>query len=170
MKTIVAVVLVMALLPIVAVGQEWTRVWPRDCRCFISTPGEFEGTTERENLRFIGPVTFTMFKTKIDGVVYGIGWVDYHEPMKLTVQGELRANRDNFLREFGGRHIKTIAISLRQKPGIHFTAEARGTLVTSRVYVVGQRAYMLFVLSPKSEDHAKNIDRFLGSFDFSTAR
>ena len=170
MKKIAVAVLLTALLPIVAVAQEWTRVRPRDCRCFISTPGEFNETTEKENSRLIGPTTFTMFKTDVGGVVYGISWVDYHEGMKLTVEGELKANRDNFLRSFGARHIKTTAISLSQKPGIHFTAEGRGMLVTSRVYVVGQRAYMLFVLSPQGVDHSRNTDRFLGSFGFSPTR
>lgn len=168
-KMLVAIILFLATAQ-VASGQEWTRVWPTDCRCFISAPAKFNVTKETTNERFIGSITFTMLETRVGEVLYGLAWVDYHEPMKLTIEGELKANRDNFLRQMGGRHIKTIPITLREKRGIHFTGEAGTSLITSRVYVVGQRAYMLFVLTRKRENRAKEIERFLSSFDFSPTR
>ena len=100
----------------------------------------------------------------------GVAWVDYGEPMKLTVQGELRANRDNLLRELGATHIRTTPISLGGNPGIHFTGETKSILITSRVYVVGSRPYQLLVMTKKRENRDFEIKRFLDSFQLTPAR
>ena len=111
-----------------------------------------------------------MFQGRAGEIVYALVWIDYGEPMKLTVQGELRANRDNLLRKMGARHIRTTPISLEGNPGIQFTGETKFTLITSRVYVVGSRPYLLLVMSRKRENREVEIKRFLHSFQLTAAR
>ena len=170
MRKILAAVLSLSTVSIAFASQEWTRFSPPDGRCSVSTPVKLEGTIENVNDRLIGPYTFQMFQGRAGEVLYGVAWVDYGEPMKLTVQGELRANRDNLLRELGATHIRTTPISLGGNPGIHFTGETKSILITSRVYVVGSRPYLLLVMTRKRENREVEIKRFLDSFQLTAAR
>lgn len=170
MTRILAVVLSLSTVSSGFAYQEWTRFSPAEGRCSISTPVKLEGRIEKVNDRLIGPYTFQMFQGQAGEVIYGVAWVDYGEPMKLTVQGELRANRDNLLKELGATHIRTTPISLEGNPGIHFTGETKSILITSRVYVVGSRPYLLIVMSRKRENREVEIKRFLDSFRLTARR
>ena len=96
------------------------------------------------------------------------GWADYAPTVKLDVRGEMAANRDNFVRGVEARVTSERPITLGDNPGIEFTAENEQATFKSRVYVVGQRPYMIIAATLKGLEDSANVERFLASFQVKT--
>jgi hypothetical protein len=92
-------------------------------------------------------------------------YVDYPSTMRLDVQGEINANRDNFMKGIKSAVLTSEKrITIDGHPGIEFTADVGTThRVISRVYVVGKRPYHLAALYPMNAD-GKHATKFLNSF------
>ena len=99
--------------------------------------------------------------------MYVFGFTDYEAGWKLDFDGELKANRDNLIKGLGGATLLTSdTITYEGLRGLEFTANwmTQSRLVTSRVFIIGSRPFMLAVATPINQNRAENIGRFLRSF------
>ncbi|HEX3559246.1 MAG TPA: hypothetical protein VHU19_08575 [Pyrinomonadaceae bacterium] len=112
----------------------------------------------------LGQYTTHLFLQKTDKGLFMAGWVDYAPSVRLDVPGELAANRDNFVKGLNARVTSEHPITLGDSPGIEFIAESADATFKSRVYVVGQRPYMIIAATFNGMDDAANVERFLASF------
>lgn len=111
-----------------------------------------------------GPYTTHLFIQRSDKGPFLVGWVDYAPSMRLNVQGELAANRDNFVKGIKAKVTYEKPITLGTNLGIEFIAEAEGVTFKSRVYIVGRRPYMLVAGTYSGMNDAANVEKFLDSF------
>jgi hypothetical protein len=115
-----------------------------------------------------GSYTTHLFTSKGQGAIYMVGWADYKPGLKINADGELKANRDNFLKGVEATLLSETKITLDKNPGIEFKAEKKPDIfIKSRVYMVGNRPYQLIVISFGQED-SKNTSKFLNSFKLTT--
>jgi len=113
----------------------------------------------------MGTYTVHLFARKADKGFFMAGWVDYAPTVNLDVQGEINANRDNFLKGVKARLTSERAVKLDGlHPGIEFTAESDQASFKSRVYIVGKRPYQLIAVTFKGFDDAANVNAFFSSF------
>jgi hypothetical protein len=166
MTKLLVSVLMLLTVSVGLAAQEWTRFSPPGCRCSVSTPVKLQSSPQPVDTK-VGTYTVSIFQGTTGSVTYVIAWVDYAATVKLDIQGELEANRDNFIKGVGATLLETTPISLKGSPGILFTAEKDTLFYTSRVYVVGRRPYQLLVATRKGEDHAAEISKFFSSFEVS---
>ena len=173
MKNILALVVVAAALPsfgLQAAAGDWIK-FSSDAGRFsvlMPGPGEPKDDSETKTDPKLGSYTTHLFMQKTDKGLFMAGWVDYAPTIKLDVQGELAANRDNFAKGVQARVTSERPIALGDSPGIEFTAESEQATFKSRVYVVGQRPYMVIAATLKGLEDAANVERFLASFQLKT--
>jgi hypothetical protein len=128
-------------------------------------PGEPKENVETKQDARVGTYTTHRFM-KASGVgAFVVRWLDYDSNLKLDAQGELTADRDNFIKGVNAKVVSETQITLDGNPGIEFTAENNEATFKSRVYVVGQRAYILIAFAPKGTNDADNVNKFLSSFE-----
>jgi hypothetical protein len=113
----------------------------------------------------VGTYTTHRFMKASGGGAFVVRWLEYDPNVKLDAQGELAADRDNFVKGVNARVVSESQITLDGNPGIEFTAENTDATFKSRVYVVGQRAYILVAFAPKGTDDAGAVNKFLSSFE-----
>src|SRR5688572_30690061 len=70
-----------------------------------------------------GPYASHLVSAEKSGTVYLIGWTDYAPTLRIDGPGEIRANRDNYIKSIEGTLISEKEINLDGHPGIEFTAE-----------------------------------------------
>jgi len=131
-------------------------------------PGEPKDEAETKADPKLGSYTTHLYLQKTDRGLFMAGWADYAPTVRLDVQGELAANRDNFARGVEARVTSERPITLGDSPGIEFTAESEQATFKSRVYVVGQRPYMIIAATLKGQEGSANVERFLASFQLKT--
>lgn len=113
------------------------------------------------------PGRLVMYQAVKGNQLYLSGFVDYSPDFPLDVDGELRANRDNFVSGIKGSLITSNPIMNGSSKGLEFTAESpAGQFAKGRFFVVGQRVYMALAAVPTSERQSGNIDPFLQSLTF----
>jgi hypothetical protein len=112
-----------------------------------------------------GPYTTHLFVVKTTKGVFLVGWVDYDPSFNFTVQSELEANRDNFVKGVKATLLNTSRITLDGHPGLEFTAETPETVFRSRVYIVGRRPYQLIAGTYKGQNDSTSVSRFFDSFE-----
>lgn len=147
----------------------WVKVSSEEGRFSVLMPTKPEESKETQNSPN-GPYTTHLLISKGAGEIYLVGWVDYDPNFNFNVQGELEANRDNFIKGIKATLLDTVKIDFNGNPGIEFTAETADTSFKSRIYVVGRRPYQLVVASPKGADATRNISRFFSSFEVTAAK
>jgi hypothetical protein len=99
--------------------------------------------------------------------MYVFGLTDYEAGYTFDNDAELKANRDNLVKGLEGATLLTSdGITYAGLRGLEFTVNWANTskLVTSRVFMVGRRPYMLAVATPLNQNRSENIRRFLASF------
>jgi hypothetical protein len=112
----------------------------------------------------VGAYTAHLFAKKAEKGLFVAVWVDYAPSVNLDVQGEINANRDNFLKGVKARLTSERAITLDGHRGLEFTAESDQAVFKSRVYVVGKRPYQLIAVTYKGFDDAEHVNAFFSSF------
>jgi hypothetical protein len=127
-------------------------------------PGDPKDESETKTDPRLGSYTTHLFLQKTDKGLFMAGWADYAPTVRLDVQGELAANRDNFTKGVEARVTSERPVTLGDSPGIEFTAESAQATFKSRVYVVGQRPYMVVAATLKGLEDSANVERFLSSF------
>jgi hypothetical protein len=148
--------------PPATVGS-WVRLNSEEGGFSVLLPELVKDQSET-NISAKGPYTTHLFVAKTTKGVFIVGWVDYDPSFNFSVQSELEANRDNFVKGVKGTLLNTTRIVLNGNPGLEFTAETPQTMYRSRVYVIGRRPYQLITSTYKGQDNADNVARFFESF------
>jgi hypothetical protein len=159
-----AYLIVFAFVSTATAQNEWVAFSPDGGNFTVMLPGTPK-TEVKQETSTLGPYTIHGSTLNAGGVFYLVVYVDYAPTLRLDVQGEINANRDNFLKGVkGSTLINEKKITLGSHPGLEFTADI-GTdrHVVSRIYVVGQRPYQLVAVVSKGAD-LTNANKFLSSF------
>ena len=168
---VLSLVLLAALTAQAQTPAGWVKFSPAGSPFTImmpSEPKEDKKTTEDPS----GPYTTYLYSSITpEREIYLAGWVDYDPRFKFTVQAELEANRDNFVKSIKATLLGTTPIKLGTHPGIEFKAEIPGRAdIVSRVYIVGRRPYQLIMVTPAGRDSSANRERFFSSFRVGAAK
>ena len=175
MKNIIALIIIAAAsLPSPAFQRaagEWIKFTSEAGRFSVLMPGprEPEDRPDTKTDPKFGQFTTHRFVQKTDKGLFWVGWSDYAPDLRLDVQGELAANRDSLVKHLNARVTSERPITLGDSPGIEFTAESEQATFKSRVYVVGQRPYMVIAATLKGLEDSANVERFLASFQLKAA-
>jgi hypothetical protein len=100
-------------------------------------------------------------------ISFGVERLDFPEQsISLTPSSALDAVRKTAIEGIGARLLNEVSITLGNSPGreIRFTAQGEKLLTTQRMYVVGDRLYVIFAVSLTSESTEVAVARFLDSF------
>jgi len=138
---------------------EWIKVTPVGAGFSVLMPAKPE-----EEVKSGGDFTLHLFSITTAKAIYLAGYGDYAPSLKLSVDAELTANRDKFLKGLNATLVGSKQIILDGRPGLEFTGESEQASFKSRVYLSGNRVYQIAVavLSGKTDDD--NVDRFFASF------
>jgi hypothetical protein len=147
--------------------SDWVRLAPEGGRFSVLMPGPDlpKDAAETKTDPRIGQYTTHIFMKKADKGVFLAAWVDYPTDFKFDVQSEINANRDNFINGLKARVTSESAIKLDGNPGMEFIAETDSIVFKSRIYIVGQRPYMIVAGTYKGIDDSENVGKFLSSFE-----
>lgn len=174
MKNIFALIIVIAAslpsLGFQTAAGDWIKFTSEAGRfsVLMPGPGEPKDDAETKSDPKLGPYTTHLFLQKTDKGLFMAGWADYAPSVRLDVPGELAANRDNFVKGLNAKVTSEHPVRLGDNPGIEFIAESEQAIFKSRVYVVGQRPYMIIAATFKGMDDSENVERFLASFQMKT--
>jgi|SRR5437016_9740225 len=144
-----------------AVQSEWVRVAPVGGGFSFRMPAN-----PKEESKTDADYSSHSFSLVTDPVIYIVEYGDYSPTIHLDVRGELNANRDNFVNGVNAKLIDSKEIDLDGHPGLEFTAENSQASMKSRVYLVGNRVFMIAVAVLDGKSEPENVERFLGSFAF----
>lgn len=114
-----------------------------------------------------GPYTTHLFVVRDTKNVYLIGWVDYDPSFNFNRQGEMEANRDNFVKGIKATLTSTRTFNIDGYPALEFTADTDDRTFKSRVYMVGRRPYQIVIGCPKGDEDLVATNRFFDSFKVS---
>lgn len=174
-RTITAALLLLLTTTAAAAALQAAKPWEK----FTSRPGRFnvlmpgapqEKKETKQGAGPLFPLNNYLYTSQEEGAIYLVGWVDYNPAARLNVRGELAANRDNFLKSLNARLVSEKPIKLGAHPGIEFTGDNAQTSFSARVYVVGQRPYMLAALTIKGRGAPAQPEKFFSSFALTPAR
>lgn len=133
------------------------------------TPSTMNGEGQPKDVKTGKPLakkvrfTYNDVTSKSDQSFYLVGWVDYEAGFNFDAKAELKANRDNFIKELGATIISEKPIKLGASQGIEFVAEkSPNAYIKGRVYIIGRRPYMLVALTLDKEN--TDVEKFLDSF------
>lgn len=145
----------------------WVRLNSEEGRFSVLLPELAKDQVETKSSPH-GPYTTHLFMAKTSRGIFLVGWVDYAPGFNFSVQSELEANRDNFVKGLKATLLSNRNITMDGHPGLEFTAETSDVAFISRVYVVGRRPYQLIAGTYKGQDDADNVGRFFDSFQITS--
>jgi hypothetical protein len=126
-----------------------------------TAPQDQVGRTEASKL---GPYTTHIFVQRSESGVFLAGWVDYAPGANINRQAEIAANRDNFIKSLKATLKSTREITFQGQSAVEFTGDVNGRAIRSRVYMIGQRPYIIAAVTDAGIDDSQNVSRFLDSF------
>jgi hypothetical protein len=162
-------VISIAILPVLAASVnayqgDWVKVAPVGGGFSIMMPSKPEEKIEPSD-----EFTFHLFTVTGEKAIYLASYGDYAPSIKLDPDGELLANRDNFLKGVKAKLIESRKIVLDGHPGLEFTGESDQASFKSRVYLFGNRVHQIAVAVFKGQDDTDNMNRFFASLTFSSS-
>ena len=115
------------------------------------------------------PFTVHIYSWTNNSVFLGVAYVDYDPEFRFSVDGELEANQNNFLKEAEGKLVSSRKIQFERAPGdtlpgLEFTGEAYYATFRGVVVVDGQRVYQWTAGTRKDYDGAAMMEKFMSSF------
>ncbi|MEO5857780.1 MAG: hypothetical protein ABIR33_02410 [Pyrinomonadaceae bacterium] len=145
-------------------AQEWVKLAPEASSFEIMMPGTAKLTEEAGN-GTLGPYKTYLYIVRTADTVYLAGYAAYLPSVKLDIKGEIKANRDNFMKSWNeGMIVAEKDITVDGYPGLEFTAQVDSErLATSRILVGGNRPYQIIALTTADAD-LKNVTKFMNSF------
>lgn len=139
----------------------WTVFAPTGGNFSILIPAQPE-VLPVENEKTNGITTeIHLFRVRTPGLIYIFGWTEYNQ--KMDVEGEIDADRDNFVKGMKGKLLDETRISQGGVSGRDFTGENAETFFISRVFVSGSRAWQSAVLVRTGTDDTRAAMKFLYS-------
>ena len=178
MRKTIALFLTIALSLVVVSAQtpqapdSWVRLAPAGGGFAVMVPGQAEEQASNKDQIFTSKIYTVIVKDGSGGgrAIYLAGVGDYAATIKVDPQGELNANRDNFIKELTGtKLLESRNITLDGRLGVEFNGESDRATVTCRFYVKGNRVFQLAAMVFKGADETKNVNKFFDSFAFITA-
>ncbi len=148
-----------------AFQSEWVKVAPVGGGFSIMMPGKAEEKVDPSD-----QFTFHLFSVSTDKTIYLAGWGDYAASIKLDPEGELIANRDNFLKGVKAKLIDSKKITFEGRAGLEFTGESDQASFKSRIYLFGNRVHQIAVAVLKGQEDTDNVNRFFASLSFASAQ
>ncbi len=142
---------------------DWVRVEPLGGGFSVMMPAKPEEKVEPSD-----QFTFHLFTVTTSKAIYLASYGDYAPSIKLDPEGELLANRDNFLKGVNAKLIESHKINLDGRAALEFTGESDQASFKSRVYLFGNRVHQIAVAVFKGQDDPDGMNRFFASFSFST--
>jgi len=141
---------------------------PPDGAFTVTFPGKPETETTQATSLAFGVVTVHMATFQQGQKAYQAMWTDYPVGSfaNADAQASLDQARDGVIQGVQGTLLGEERISLGTYSGRSFRISAAGgrATLTCRMYQVGDRAYMLQVVTPKEDAFSPSIARFLDSF------
>ena len=137
------------------------KLAPAESGFSIMMPGKAEEELQRSD-----DFTLHLYSVSTPAGIYMASYGDYAPRINLDPDGELAANRDNFLKGLNARLIETRNITLNGYKGLEFTGENDTTFFKSRVYINGNRVYQFMTAVDTGKDDSANVNRFFASFAF----
>jgi hypothetical protein len=108
--------------------------------------------------------TANMFTSKEPDSFYLVGWVDYEAGFNFDVEGELDANRDNFLKGVQATLISQKIMKFDGYPALEFSAERSPNMfIKGKVIIIGKRPFILIGVTT-NQDETAGIEKFFSSF------
>jgi hypothetical protein len=141
--------------------DSWVRFEPEGGGFSLMMPGKpVEQVSQDEK------TTSHNFLAHLGKALYVGSFSDYAAPIKATEDEELQANRDNFNKGMKATLINSRNITAAGLQGIEFTSETEGATIRAKVFLKGQRVFMIVAMVPKDVDQTKSIQRFIDSLTF----
>ena len=160
-----ALILILAIASLLNAYQtgEWVKLTPVGGGFSVMMPAKPEEEVKPSN-----DFTMHLFTVATPNAIYLAGYGDYAPTIRLNVDGELAANRDNFAKGLNAKVTDSAKITLGGRPGLEFTAESDQASFKSRVYLLGNRVHQIAVAVFKGKDDTENANRFFASFTFAS--
>ena len=156
-----AVLLVLCAVATPVFAQSWTDVCSNEgrfCVLFPKTPTEKTDTSNNS--------TTHLFILTDQRHILMMGYTNYQDPVDL--EGELQANRDNFLKAAHGTLVASRRTQFERAagdwlPALEFSANIPDYSVRSLVIMDEQRVYMLAAATSINSNDFTTSERFLNS-------
>ena len=151
-------------------NQSWIEYSSPEGRFSALFPAEPEQQTKTGTSPLMkGPFTLHIYSWTNKSVFLGVAYVDYDPEFRFSVDGELEANQNNFLKEAEGKLVSSKKIQFERAPGdtlpaLEFSGEASYATFRGVVVVDGQRVYQWTAGTRKDYDGAAMMEKFLSSF------
>lgn len=145
--------------------DEWTKYSDEDGRFSVMLPAQPEQTSESEK----GVVVHGLRVIKAP-LVCIIAYSDYPS-VGSDIDVALNAERDSFIKPVEASIVSEKRFKYRKAgggevPALEFTAESAklASNFKVRIFIDGNRVYVVGIGSKKSEDTAREFDRYINSF------
>ena len=153
-------------------GQEWRIFNSEEGNFSILTPGPMDeklATVETGIGDFEVHTLFINPKDSIGNYLYLINFYDLPEgmvPIDSTdlVQDFFKNTMDQNFSDTEGELLYNKPLQLGNNPGLLWRSKSENGFVKSRIYLIGDRFYMLQVFSAPNKALNNNVDKFLESF------
>ena len=151
-------------------NQSWIEYSSPEGRFSALFPSQPEHQTKTNtNPQMKSPFTVHIYSWTNNSVFLGIAYVDYEPEFHFSVDGELEANQNNFLKEAAGKLVSSKKFQFERAPGdtlpaLEFTGEGSYATFGGVVVVDGQRLYQWTAGSRRDYDGAAMMEKFLRSF------
>jgi hypothetical protein len=155
-----------------AAAPDWSETTSNDGKFTFAMPGKAKAlnqTVPSPN----GPIEQTVYYLKLDGALYTVQGIALADEIPENVkQAALDRERDEYVRNYGGKQLKLERVSLDGSPGWDFTLEGPapggGAIVISRtrIYLLDRTYCMTTIMSANDQPLPPEAGRFLDSFRF----
>ncbi len=165
-RFLVSTIFLLAIASSLSASQsEWVKLAPVGGGFSIMMPGKAEEKVEPSD-----QFTFHLYSVTTDKAIYLASYGDYAPSIKLDPDGELIANRDNFLKGVNATLGESKKVPLEGHAGLEFSGESDQASFKSRVYLFGNRVHQIAVAVFNGQDDTDNVNRFFASFSFSSGQ
>jgi len=141
--------------------EGWIRLEPEGAGFSVMMPAKpVEHVSRKKKL------TLHAFIAQVGNEMYVANYSDYLQPRTATLDEGLQAERDNFNAGIKATLVNSRSITQAGLQGLDFTSETTGGIVHGKVFLKGQRVFMIVALVPKDVDQTKTIQTFIDSLTF----
>ena len=156
-RRIPSLLLILLATAATAFGQsDWSLLAPTGSGMSALLPGTPKGEIETKP-GYTGH-TYTLTAGRI---VYVVNWTVYTD--RLNIEGELDADRDNFVKALTGKLLSDTRITQNGIAGREFTGENANGFFVSRVFASGSRVWMIATLELTGSDDTRSVMKALTS-------
>lgn len=151
-------------------NQSWIEYSSPEGRFSALFPAQPEHEAKTNtNPQTKNPYTVHIYSWTNKSVFLGVAYVDYEPGFRFSVDGELEANQNNFVKEAEAKLLSSKKTQFERAPGdtlpaLEFSGEASYASFRGVVIVDGHRVYQWTAGTRKDYDGFAMMERFLASF------